>query len=189
KPRSPATGADPAAPDVDSAGATRTPGTECPKFPPGASRIRYHDDMNHDRHPVTRGGPRADEPDAVAAVRAALHGRADVRLAIVFGSRATGRATPASDVDVAVLAPGVDMLDLTAQLSRATGHEVDVVPLEDAGVPLLARILREGVLAHEARRGCAARWRSHTLAALETDAPWFARMRDAWLDRVAVHGF
>jgi hypothetical protein len=66
--------------------------------------------------------------------------------------------------------------------------EVDVVDLEHAGVPLLARIVREGVLVHELRPGAAATWRGQALADLETDAPWFARMRDAWLARVAARG-
>jgi predicted nucleotidyltransferase len=125
---------------------------------------------------------------ALEAIRECLRGRLDVRLALVFGSRARGTATPASDVDVAVVAPGVDLLDLTAELSKATGLEVDVVDLEHAGVPLLTRILREGVLVHEYRSGTAATWRAHALADLETDAPWFARMRDAWLARVAARG-
>ena len=143
--------------------------------------------------PEGHGAAHSDRDDArtdpaVQAIRECLRGRLDVRLALVFGSRARGTATPTSDVDVAVGAPGVDLLDLTAELSRATGLEVDVVDLEHAGVPLLARIVREGVLVHEHRSGTAATWRAHALADLETDAPWFARMRDAWLARVAARG-
>ena len=111
-----------------------------------------------------------------------------MRVALVFGSRATGAATPVSDVDVAVRAPGIDFLTLAAGLSNATGLEVDVVDLEDCGVPLLARIVREAFLVHEARPGAGATWRAQGLADLETDAPWFARMRDAWLTRVAARG-
>jgi len=96
--------------------------------------------------------------------------------------------TATSDVDVAVNAAGADLLDLTARLSKATGMEVDVVDLAHAGVPLLARIVREGILVHEARPGTAATWRAHALADLETDLPWFARMREAWLAHVAAHG-
>jgi predicted nucleotidyltransferase len=117
-----------------------------------------------------------------------LEGRSDVHLAIVFGSQARGTATAASDVDIAVRAPGVDLLGLAAELSRVTGIEVDVVPLEDLGVPLLARIVEEGVSVHEARPGAFAIWRSRALADLETDRPWFARMGDAWLARVASRG-
>jgi len=71
------------------------------------------------------------------AVGQALSGRRDVRLAILFGSQARGEAGPASDVDVAVQAPGVDLLALAATLSLAVGREVDVVALDAAGVPLL----------------------------------------------------
>jgi predicted nucleotidyltransferase len=126
------------------------------------------------------------EDSAIAAVRARLAGRADVRVALVFGSRATGQARPTSDVDVAVRAHGVDLLTLAAELSRAAGLDVDVVSLDDAGVPLLARILRDGIVVHEAVPGAAATWRSHALADLETDRPWFARMRDTWLEHVAT---
>jgi predicted nucleotidyltransferase len=125
---------------------------------------------------------------AIQDLRRFLEGRADVRLAIVFGSRARGTATSTSDVDVAVHAPGVELLRLAADLSRATGLEVDVVALEDAGVPLLARIVQEGVCVHETARGAFATWRAHALADLEIDRPWFARMRDAWLARVASRG-
>jgi predicted nucleotidyltransferase len=131
----------------------------------------------------------SSSPDStVQAIRERLLGRLDIRLALVFGSRARGTATPTSDIDVAVGAPGVDLLDLAADLSRATGRDVDVVDLEHAGVPLLARIVREGVLVHEVRPGTAATWRAQALADLETDGPWFARMREAWLARVAARG-
>jgi predicted nucleotidyltransferase len=125
---------------------------------------------------------------AIRGIRQVLRGRADVRLAIVFGSRARGTAGPTSDVDVAVRAPGVDVLQLAADLSRVTGHEVDVVDLEDVSVPLLARIVQDGVGVHEARPGALATWRARALTDLETDRPWFARMREAWLARVAAHG-
>jgi predicted nucleotidyltransferase len=125
---------------------------------------------------------------AIQAIRQCLRGRTDVCLAVVFGSRARGTASPTSDVDVAVRAPGVDLLGLAADLSRATGHEVDVVALEEVGVPLLARIVQEGVDVHEASPGTLATWRARALADLETDRPWFARMRDAWLAHVASHG-
>jgi predicted nucleotidyltransferase len=135
------------------------------------------------------GGVHGNQADpSILIIREILRGRTDIGLAFVFGSRARGTATPTSDVDIAVRAPGVDLLRLAADLSRVTGLEVDVVELEAAGVPLLARIVREGILVHEARPGAGARWRAQTLADLETDAPWFARMREAWLRRVAARG-
>ena len=75
------------------------------------------------------------------ALRSVLEGREDVRLGYVFGSVASGRARPASDVDVAVLllgkpAPGT--LDRLAEdLQDAAGRSVDLVDLATAP-PLLA---------------------------------------------------
>jgi len=137
-----------------------------------------------------RSAARAEDSTdpAVQAIREVLRGRTDVRLAVVFGSRARGTATLASDVDVGVHAPGIDLLALASDLSRGTGLEVDVVALDDVGVPLLARIVQEGVGVHEARPGALATWRARALADLETDRPWFARMRDAWLAHVASRG-
>ena len=51
------------------------------------------------------------------AIREALAGRADVRLALLFGSRARADARAESDVDVAVeTADGTDLLALASLL-------------------------------------------------------------------------
>jgi len=121
----------------------------------------------------------------IDALRRALHGRTDVRVAVLFGSRARGTARPDSDVDVAVLGSTVDSFELARELALAVGAEVDVVNLFDPGVPLLESIIRDGIVVHEGERGAGALWRSRALATLETDRPGFARMRDAWLRRVA----
>ncbi len=78
----------------------------------------------------------------------------ELRLAVLFGSRATGRANPNSDVDVALLfAHEVTLseeLDLQIALERAVGTSVDLVRLDEAstlvrwqvavsGVPIVAR--------------------------------------------------
>ncbi len=127
-------------------------------------------------------------PHRLAQIRAAFADCDDVRLALLFGSEARGEARLSSDVDIAVIAPGVDLLALGAKLAEALRCEVDVVDLLDGGVPLLEQVLRDGIVVHEAYRGEAARWRSRTLATLETDRPWYARMRDAWLERVRTEG-
>lgn len=126
--------------------------------------------------------------DTADRIRRALAGRTDVRVAVLFGSEARGTARSGSDVDVAVDAPGVDVLDLVALLSVALDREVDVVALEEATIPLLERLVREGIVVHEGHRGAGALWRSRTLAMLETDRPWYARMREAWLARVREKG-
>jgi predicted nucleotidyltransferase len=111
-----------------------------------------------------------------------------VRVAVLFGSEARGTATGGSDVDIAVEAPDVDLLELRAQLVSELNREVDVLDLYDVSIPMLERIVLEGVVVHEAYSGAGALWRSRALASLETDRPWFARMRDAWIVRVRDHG-
>ncbi|MEO8846506.1 MAG: nucleotidyltransferase domain-containing protein [Kofleriaceae bacterium] len=74
-----------------------------------------------------------------------------LRLAVLFGSRATGRARAASDVDLAILpcdgalALGEE-LDLAARLSLRVGHEVDLVRIDRASTTLAWQIARDGVL-------------------------------------------
>jgi predicted nucleotidyltransferase len=72
-----------------------------------------------------------------------------MRLAILFGSLAGGRATPQSDLDLAVLM-GVPLsietkMALIGELSQETGRPVDLIDLRVAGEPLLGQILKHGV--------------------------------------------
>ena len=127
-----------------------------------------------------------ETPDpVVAALRRALSGRQDVRLALLFGSRARGRGGAGSDADVAVLGEGLDLLALAADLSDAAGVEVDVVSLEDPGYPLLNALLRDSVVLHECKPGAAATWRSQAILETELDRPGYERMRDAYLRKLA----
>lgn len=103
----------------------------------------------------------------LAELRGVLAGRPEIELAMLFGSRARGVATPGSDADVAVLGSGLDLLSLAADLTHGAQIEVDVADLARAGFPLLQAILRDGIFLHESRPGAAARWR--TRAILETD--------------------
>jgi len=124
----------------------------------------------------------------VATLRKALLGRQDVHLAILFGSQARGRARPGSDVDLAVQGEELDLLSLARDLSLATRHEVQVVDLgRDLDYPLLNAIARDAVWVHQGRPGAGGRWLSRTLTRLETDRPWYERMRDAYLRKLA-HG-
>jgi predicted nucleotidyltransferase len=112
----------------------------------------------------------------------------NVRLALLFGSRARGQADDQSDVDIAVDAPDADLWELGARISRTLGVEVDVVPLAPASIPLLEQFVAEAKVIYEAGPGHAASWRARVLSELETDRPWYRRMRDAWLRRVAREG-
>jgi len=122
----------------------------------------------------------------VATLREALRGRQDVHLVVLFGSRARGRARPDSDVDLGVQGENLDLLALARDLSLATHHEVDVVDLgRDLGYPLLNAIARDAVWVHKGRPGAGGRWLSRTITRLETDRPWYERMRDAYLKKLA----
>jgi predicted nucleotidyltransferase len=126
----------------------------------------------------------------LTTLREVLRDRRDVHLALLFGSRARGRARPDSDIDLAVQGEGLDRLALARDLSLATGFEVDVVDLDAAGFPLLNALARDAVVVHQGRPGAAGRWLSHTLTELETDRPNYERMRDAYLRKLAegAHG-
>lgn len=80
----------------------------------------------------------------------------EVQAAFLFGSQATGRATPRSDVDPAVLyregrAPDLmGELGLEAEFVRALGREdVDVVHLHRAGIALQYRVIAHGRILFE----------------------------------------
>src|SRR5262245_4280857 len=80
----------------------------------------------------------ARERDIIADLHQVLLGVAGVRFAMIFGSVARHDESIASDVDLAVDASAdVDLFALSAALSRATGREVELIRLQDAGVPLL----------------------------------------------------
>jgi predicted nucleotidyltransferase len=82
-------------------------------------------------------------------IRQVLNQHGGVRLAILFGSLATGRATAESDLDLAVLmdAPlsAETKMALIGDLSLATGRPVDLIDLKTTGEPLLGQILKHGV--------------------------------------------
>ncbi|MGA2165467.1 MAG: nucleotidyltransferase domain-containing protein [Solirubrobacteraceae bacterium] len=79
----------------------------------------------------------------------ALRTEREVRLAVLFGSTATGEDTSASDVDLLIVhrrPVWTTQVDLRIRLRRVLGIPVDVVLLEQAEAQpaLLADVLREG---------------------------------------------
>lgn len=82
-------------------------------------------------------------PSLVSKLRDVLSKGPALRLAVLFGSQATGRARPGSDFDIAILPADLELslndeLMLARSLSAATGSEVDLVRL-DKDDPLLHR--------------------------------------------------
>jgi predicted nucleotidyltransferase len=127
--------------------------------------------------------------ETIAALQRAFPRTRGVRLGLLFRSMARDTANEDSDVDVAVeLDAGADVLDIAAELSREVGCEVHVLELSDPGVPLLEELVRDAITIYEATPYAATRWRGRALIDLDTDGPRYARMRDAWLKRVAERG-
>ena len=87
-------------------------------------------------------------------------GHPDLRLLILFGSRARGDARKQSDWDLGYLAePGLDadalLLDVVNTLAT---DRVDLVDLARAGAQLRFRAARDGQVLHEAEPGLFARF-------------------------------
>jgi len=118
------------------------------------------------------------EAPAIAAVRAALASRDDVRLAVLFGSVARHTGTRQSDLDVAFI-PESDTMTLAeegllqTQLERATGRAVDLVRLDRASTLLRWRVARDGLLLLERAPFAFARFRAEAASAYIDFAPSF----------------
>lgn len=82
-------------------------------------------------------------------IREVLIQHGGIRLAILFGSLARGRATPESDLDLAVLmdAPlsAETRMVLIGDLSQAIGRPVDLIDLRITGESVLGQVLKHGV--------------------------------------------
>jgi len=84
--------------------------------------------------------------DIDAKLTAVLRGYPEIRVAFLFGSRASGAAGPESDIDVGVLADTpIDperKLSLIEALGLELGVPADVVDLHGAPEPVLGEVLR-----------------------------------------------
>lgn len=91
-------------------------------------------------------------PDLTDALVSRLE-EAPIRLALLFGSQSRGDATPASDIDIAVVyeADATDVTDshlsLVADLTRILGRDdIDVVRLQSVDPRIATEALDEGLL-------------------------------------------
>lgn len=111
----------------------------------------------------------APDPLLLTRLRAVLEAAPPLRLAVLFGSQATGRAREGSDVDVGIIPidRGMtlhDELSLASELSLAARAEVDLVRL-DGDDPLLGReIALKGVCLFEAEPGAFASYRAAAMS-------------------------
>jgi len=81
-------------------------------------------------------------------IRAIIARHSDIRLAMVFGSLASGRANRDSDLDLAVYTgrpiESGDKVALIQLLSEKVGRPVDLIDLATVGEPLLGQIVQHG---------------------------------------------
>ncbi len=116
-----------------------------------------------------------------------LAGEPLLEFAIVFGSIASGRARPDSDIDVAVQAK--QPLDYRAlqrisdQIAMATGRAVDLVDLATVDGSLLRQILRHGKIIFTKRPGIPGTLTERLLAWQEDFEPTLDAMLAARLKR------
>jgi predicted nucleotidyltransferase len=74
-----------------------------------------------------------------------------LRLAVLFGSRATKKARPDSDVDIAIIPRDAkfqfgDEMKLASELSKRLRQQIDLVRADQASTLLRFKIAKEGVM-------------------------------------------
>ena len=81
-------------------------------------------------------------------IHSALASYSGVRLAILFGTLATGKGHGDSDVDLAIdIGVPLDFekkMALIGELAKSTGRPIDLVDLRVVGEPLLGQIVKYG---------------------------------------------
>ena len=98
-----------------------------------------------------------DREELVRRATALLKADSRVEAAYLFGSLATGRETPLSDIDLAVLLTRVDMAELVAIVKALTialsrkldSLKVDLVCLNFADLPIRFSVIKNGTLLFE----------------------------------------
>jgi uncharacterized protein len=124
--------------------------------------------------------------EAIERTRAYFLGREEVLLAIVYGSAAKKGFNERSDIDVAV--SGASALDrdllmgMAADLSEATGREVDLIDLHRAEGLILYRVMTEGKRV-KTDRNLAVKFGSKALGYREDFKPLQDMIRNARLRR------
>jgi predicted nucleotidyltransferase len=119
----------------------------------------------HSRNVTLAPPHRRDVEPLIAAIRSRLTGVLGVWL---FGSLASGRARPESDIDLAVLAArpvdGVQLFDLGLDLGVMAGRDVDLIDLRRVSTVMRKEVVTEGVLVWAGDQAACAAFASDSLA-------------------------
>jgi uncharacterized protein len=103
----------------------------------------------------------------------------DIKLCIIFGSIAKGRASSNSDLDIAVAAEqplaSERYLDLIGAFSTATNREIDLVDLMTATGLILKQALSTGIIVRNSNKALYARLISRMLFNQADMMPYFDR--------------
>lgn len=111
-----------------------------------------------------------------------------VELAVLFGSRASGRATSASDVDLGLRfapdASSAQRQSLSNVLERALGAPLDLIDLDEAPPLLRMELARSGVVVKEAKPGSWTSFRARAMLDWWDFAPYARRIQRAAIARL-----
>ena len=103
----------------------------------------------------------------------------DIKLCIVFGSAASGKPSPGSDLDIAVAGErfltGEKCLELIEAFSEATHREIDLIDLTQATGLILKKALTTGIVVQNHDKNLYARLISRMLFNEADMMPYFHR--------------
>ncbi len=129
-------------------------------------------------------------PEGHDPAQAACTSGPKLRLAVLFGSQACGRASAGSDVDIGIIPCDADLslhdeLALASALSGVVGAEVDLIRL-DGEDPLLGReVAVSGACLFEATPGTFAAYRADAMSRWIEHEESYAPHRERFLRRIA----
>jgi len=129
----------------------------------------------------------------IERLRETLRAGAHVRLAVLFGSAASGNLRAESDIDIAILEGESalresDELALERELALAGRKEVHLVRLEGASTLLKWQVATKGVPLVEASPGEFARFRARAAAEYIEFAPALAHHGETFRRRLIAQG-
>jgi predicted nucleotidyltransferase len=137
--------------------------------------------------------PRLDEAGLIGYLKT----QPDVAAAYLFGSMATGKSNPQSDVDIAILLTRISRdpmeaverhLDLIASVASFSDRETDVVILNEGDVLFRRQVLAYGRLLYEGERWARIEFEVQTGKEYADLKPMYDFFKQALLDEIEEVG-